>query len=69
MNATLNPETVKGLDLATLFFVRADLTATVAAQEGIARAHGDNAAPKLGRYTDELHAVAGEIRRRQNSVG
>lgn len=51
---------------AELFYIRHDLTQTIAVQERTGREQGYHLVPKLGAYQDELFAVLGEIKRRQN---
>lgn len=46
-----------------LMHARRDLTATIEVQEDLRLA--GHRCPKLGRYHDDLHAVAQELRRRE----
>lgn len=52
---------------AALHYTRLDLGAVIKIQEQTERA-APGSCPKLGRYWDDLHAVLGEIRRRQMAV-
>lgn len=64
MNTT---ETVKTKTDAELFYARKDLNDVIKVQEKGEREF-PGTFPKLGQYWDELHAVCGEIKRRQDQV-
>lgn len=61
-------ETAKTMDMNTLHYARLDLKKVIDVQEKTGREHGYHIVPKLGQYWDELHAVLGEIKSRQDSV-
>lgn len=60
-------DSAKDMDITALHYARLDLRKTIDIQE-----RGEREMPgtfqKLGQYWDELHAVAGEIARRQRAV-
>jgi hypothetical protein len=60
-------ETAKTMTVAALHYTRLDLGKVVAVQEKTEREF-PGSCPKLGQYWDELHAVCGEIKRRQDEV-
>jgi hypothetical protein len=59
----ITPASARTMTDTALHFARRDLAATIAVQEDMRR--GGMPVAKLGRYWDDLHAVTGEIQRRQ----
>lgn len=60
-------ETAKTMDTAALHYTRLDLGKVIKVQEATERSF-PGSCPKLCQYWDELHAVIGEIKRRQDGV-
>lgn len=63
----ITSETAKTMSTAALHYTRKDLRETVEIQEKTERQF-PGSCNKLGQYWDELHAVCGEIKRRQDGV-
>lgn len=63
----ITTESAKTMTPAALHYARLDLNAVIKVQEKTVREY-PRSCPKLGAYWDELHAVCGEIARRQGKV-